>query len=57
MDRNNTYVKLISILVTFFIFLGALVLMRKYAVSMPVKIGILIVMIIIIDFIKSKIFK
>ena len=57
MDRNNTYVKLISILVTFFICLGALVLMRKYAVSMPVKIGILIVMIIIIDFIKSKIFK
>ena len=57
MDRNNTAIKLISILITFCIFLGALVLMRKYNVSMPLKIAILIVMIIIIDFVKSKIFK
>ncbi len=53
---KETAVKLISIFITFLIFLGALMLMREYNVSMPVKIVILIVLIIIIDFIKSKIF-
>ncbi len=53
---KETTVKLISIFITFLIFLGALMLMREYNVSMPVKIVILIVLIIIIDFIKSKIF-
>ncbi|MBR1844779.1 MAG: hypothetical protein IJ790_03540 [Lachnospiraceae bacterium] len=53
---KETAVKLISIFITFMIFLGALMLMREYNVSMPVKIVILIVLIIIIDFIKSKIF-
>ncbi len=53
---QETIVKLISIFITFMIFLGALMLMREYNVSMPIKIGILIVLIVIIDFIKSKIF-
>ncbi len=53
---KETAVKLISIFITFLIFLGALMLMREYNVSMPVKIVVLIVLIIIIDFIKSKIF-
>lgn len=53
---KETAVKLISIFITFLIFLGALMLMREYNVSMPVKIVVLIVLIIIVDFIKSKIF-
>ena len=54
---KETSVKLISIFVTFMIFLGALMLMKKYNVSMPVKIIVLVVMILIIDYIKSKIFR
>ena len=54
---KETSVKLISIFITFIIFLGALMLMRKYNVSMPVKIIVLIVMIIVIDYIKSKVFR
>lgn len=54
---KETYVKLISIFITFMIFLGALMLMRKYNVSMPIKIIVLIVMIVVIDYIKSKIFR
>lgn len=53
---QETIVKLISIFITFMIFLGALMLMREYNVSIPIKIGILIVLIVIIDFVKSKIF-
>ena len=57
MRMKETTVKLISIFVTFMIFLGALMLMRKYNVSMPIKIIVLIVMIFVIDYIKSKIFR
>lgn len=55
-NMQDVIVRLISIFVTFMIFLGALMLMRKYNVSMPIKIVILVVMIVIIDYIKSKIF-
>ena len=54
---QETAIKLLSIFITFMIFLAALMIMRQYNVSMPVKIIILIVLIIIIDFIKSKIFR
>lgn len=57
MRMKETTVKLISIFITFMIFLGALMLMRKYNVSMPIKIIVLIVMIFVIDYIKSKIFR
>ena len=57
MIMKETTVKLISIFITFMIFLGALMLMRKYNVSMPIKIIVLIVMIFVIDYIKSKIFR
>ena len=56
MDMRETGLRLISILITFLIFLGALMLMRQYNVSMPIKIVVLIVLILIIDFVKSKIF-
>ena len=49
-------VRLISIFITFMIFLGALMLMKQYNVSMPIKIIVLIVLILVIDFVKSKIF-
>ena len=49
-------VRLISIFITFMIFLGALMLMKQYNVSMPIKIIVLIALVIIIDFIKSRIF-
>lgn len=54
---NNIYVRILSVFVTFMIFLGALMLMRKYNVSMPIKIIILFVMIIIIDYTKNRIFR
>lgn len=57
MDMKETVVRLISILITFMIFLGALMLMRKYNVSWPVKIIVLVVLVVLIDFIKSKIFR
>ncbi len=53
---KETGVKLLSIFVTFMIFLGVLMLMKKYNVSMPIKIAVLIVLIVIIDFVKSRIF-
>ncbi|MBO6134797.1 MAG: hypothetical protein J6O09_03385 [Lachnospiraceae bacterium] len=53
---KETGVKLLSIFVTFMIFLGALMLMKEYNVSMPIKIAVLIVLIVIIDFVKSRIF-
>ena len=54
---KETIIKLISIFITFMIFLGALMLMKKYSVSLPAKIIILIVMVVVIDYIKSKIFR
>ena len=56
MDMREAGLRLISILITFLIFLGALMLMKQYNVSMPIKIVVLIVLILIIDFVKSKIF-
>ncbi len=56
MDMRETGLRLISILITFLIFLGALMLMKQYNVSMPIKIVVLIVLVLIIDFVKSKIF-
>ena len=53
---KETGVKLLSIFITFMIFLGALMLMKEYNVSMPIKIAVLIVLIVIIDFVKSRIF-
>lgn len=52
----DVVVRLISIFITFMIFLGALMLMKEYNVSMPIKILVLIALIIIVDFIKSLIF-
>lgn len=57
MDMKETVVRLISILITFMIFLGALMLMRKYNVSWPIKIIVLVVLVVLIDFVKSKIFR
>lgn len=53
---KETGVKLLSIFITFMIFLGALMLMKEYNVSMPIKIAVLIILIVIIDFVKSRIF-
>lgn len=57
MNMKETTIRLISIFITFMIFLGALMLMRKYNVSWPVKIIVLVVLVVLIDFIKSKIFR
>ena len=57
MDMKETVVRLISILITFMIFLDALMLMRKYNVSWPIKIIVLVVLVVLIDFVKSKIFR
>ena len=56
MDMKEMTIRLISIFITFMIFLGALMLMKQYNVSMPIKIIVLIALVIIIDFIKSRIF-
>ena len=56
MDMKEMTIRLISIFITFMIFLGALMLMKQYNVSMPIKIIVLIVLVIIIDFVKSRIF-
>lgn len=56
MNKNNPYVKLISIFVTFFIFLGALVFMKNAGVPQVARIIIAIALIFLVDFIKSKIF-
>ena len=55
-NMRDVAIRLISIFITFMIFLGALMLMRKYNVSMPIKIIVLIALVIIIDFVKSRIF-
>lgn len=55
-NMGDVAVRLISIFITFMIFLGALMLMKEYNVSMPIKILVLIALIIIVDFIKSLIF-
>lgn len=55
-NMGDVAVRLISIFITFMIFLGALMLMKEYNVSMPIKIVVLIALIIIIDFVKSRIF-
>ncbi|MBO6119195.1 MAG: hypothetical protein J6P02_01875 [Lachnospiraceae bacterium] len=55
-NMGDVVVRLISIFITFMIFLGALMLMKEYNVSMPIKILVLIALIIIVDFIKSLIF-
>ena len=57
MNMKETTIRLISIFITFMIFLGALMLMRKYNVSWPVKIIVLVVLVVLIDFVKSKIFR
>ena len=56
MNKNNPYVKLISIFVTFFIFLGALVFMKNAGVPQVARIIIAVALIFVVDFIKSKIF-
>ena len=55
-NMRDVAIRLISIFITFMIFLGTLMLMRKYNVSMPIKIVVLIVLVIVIDFVKSRIF-
>ena len=50
-------IRLISILITFMIFLAALVLMKEAGISKPIRILVAIVLVVVIDFIKSKIFK
>lgn len=55
-NMRDVVVRLISIFITFMIFLGALMLMKEHNVSMPIKIVVLIALIIVIDFVKSKIF-
>lgn len=57
MNMKETAVRLISIFITFMIFLGALMLMRKYNVSWPIKIIVLVVLVVLIDLAKSKIFR
>ena len=50
-------IRLISIFVTFLIFLGFFMLMREYQVPLPLKIIFALILIVIVDFIKSKIFR
>ena len=57
MNKNNPYVKLISIFATFFIFLGALVFMKNAGVPQVARIIIAIVLIFVIDSVKGKIFR
>lgn len=59
MNRNmkEVTIRLISILITFMIFLGFFMLMKEWKVVMPIQIALAIVLIIIIDYIKGKIFK
>jgi hypothetical protein len=57
MNKNNPYVKLISIFVTFFIFLGALVFMKNAGVPQVARIIIAIVLVFVIDYVKGKIFR
>lgn len=54
---KDVTVRLISIFVTFLIFLGFFMLMKEYQVPMPIKIVFAIILIVIVDFVKSKIFK
>lgn len=50
-------IRLISIFVTFLIFLGFFMLMKEYQVPLPLKIVFALILIVVIDFIKSKIFR
>ena len=49
---NETIVKLISILLTFMVFLGALVLMKYLGISKPIRIIVAILLIFVVDYIK-----
>ena len=53
---NETVVKLVSILLTFMVFLGALVFMKSIGISKPIRIIVAILLIFVIDYIKGKIF-
>ena len=57
MNMKEATIRLISILITFMIFLGALMLMREYNLSWPIRIIVLVVLVILIDYVKSKIFR
>lgn len=54
---NNPYIRLLSIFVTFIVFLGALVFMKHIGVPQVARIVIAILLIFVVDYIKSKIFK
>ena len=54
---NETIVKLISIFITFMFFIGALMLMKYLGISKPVRIIVAILLIFVVDYFKSKIFK
>ena len=54
---KETYVKLISIFVTFLIFLGALVFMKYIGVPKVARIIVAVLLIFVVDFVKGKVFK
>ena len=56
-DMKEVAIRLISIFITFLIFLGFFMLMKEWKVPIPAQIALAIVLIVIVDFIKSKIFK
>lgn len=53
---NDTLIRLISIFITFMVFLGALVLMKYLGISKPIRIIVAVLLIFVVDYIKSKIF-
>lgn len=53
---KDTGIRLISILITFMIFLGALMFMKHIGISKPIRIIVAILLIFVVDYVKSKIF-
>ena len=56
-DMKEVAIRLVSIFITFLIFLGFFMLMKELKAPIPVQIAFAIVLIVIVDYIKSKIFK
>jgi len=56
-DMKEVAIRLVSIFITFLIFLCFFMLMKELKAPIPVQIAFAIVLIVIVDYIKSKIFK
>ena len=55
-DMKDTGIRLISIFITFMVFLGALVFMKYLGISKPIRIIVAVLLIFVVDYVKSKIF-